>query len=79
MVGALGRVRVANTSVIAGSAFHVVGLLALHLCGRLDFMSVPLLTFATEVVVFVIRAGTVAKIYAEKRAGASAMERDLPK
>lgn len=63
VLGALGRVRVANTSVIAGSAFHVVGLFVLHFCGRLDFISVPLLTFATEVVVFAIRAGTVAKVY----------------
>lgn len=63
VLGALGRVRVANTSVIIGSAFHVTGLFALHFCGRLDFMSVPLLTFATEIVVFAIRAGTVVKAY----------------
>lgn len=60
VLGALGRVGVANTSVMAGSAFHVTGLLVLHFCGRLDFISVSLLTFATEIVVLAIRAGTVA-------------------
>lgn len=79
VLGALGRVRVANTSVIAGSAFHVAGLLVLHFCGRLDFILVPLLTFATEIVVFAIRAGTVAKVYAEKRAGVSVRKGDFLK
>ncbi len=67
VLGALNRVGVANTSVIAGSAFHVAGLLVLHFCGRLDFISVPLLTFATEIVVFAIRAGTVAREYSARK------------
>lgn len=67
VLGALNRVGVANTSVIAGSVFHIAGLLVLHFCGRLDFISVPLLTFATEIVVFAIRVGTVAREYSARK------------
>ena len=67
VLGALGRVRVANTSVMVGSVFHVLGLAVLYAAGRLGFITVPLLTFATEVVVFAIRMGTVVRAYEEKR------------
>lgn len=55
LMGALGIIRIANMSVIIGSAFHLLGLGVLYLAGRMGFVSVALLTFATEVVVFAIR------------------------
>lgn len=55
LMGALGIIRIANLSVIIGSAFHLLGLGVLYLAGKMGFVSVALLTFATEVVVFAIR------------------------
>lgn len=55
LMGALGIIRIANMSVIIGSAFHLLGLGVLYLAGKMGFVSVALLTFATEVVVFAIR------------------------
>jgi PST family polysaccharide transporter len=55
VLGALGKIKVANTSVIIASVFHVAGLFVLFLIGRLNFISVALLTFCTECVVFTVR------------------------
>lgn len=55
LMGALGVIKIANMSVIVGSAFHLLGLGILYLSGRMGFVSVALLTFATEMVVFSVR------------------------
>lgn len=55
LLGALQKINAANTSVIIGAVFHIVGLLILFLVGYLSFIFVALLTFVTEFIVFVIR------------------------
>lgn len=55
LMGALGVIKFANLSVMVGSVFHLCGLGILYLVGRLGFISVALLTFGTEIVVFAIR------------------------
>ncbi|MBD5447477.1 MAG: oligosaccharide flippase family protein [Treponema sp.] len=55
LMGALGIIRIANLSVIVGSVFHLLGLGVLYLAGKMGFISIALLTFATEVVVLAIR------------------------
>lgn len=64
VLGALGRIKVANTSVIVGSLFHILGLFVLYFAGYMNFISVSLLTFATESLVFGIRVFVLIK---EKR------------
>ena len=59
VLGALEKLKVANVSVIAGSVFHIIGLFVLYGAGALNFITVPFLTFATEVVVFGIRIRSV--------------------
>lgn len=66
VLGALGKVQFANISVMIGAAFHVCGLAVLYFAGVLNFISVPLLTFATECVVFVIRFVVIKKEFKEK-------------
>ncbi|MHB9294112.1 oligosaccharide flippase family protein [Hollandina sp. SP2] len=55
VLGALGKIKAANTSVIIASGFHVAGLFVLFLAGRLNFISLALLSFCTECVVFAVR------------------------
>ena len=55
VLGALGDLKMANLSVMIGAAFHIVGLLVLYWAGCLNFVTVPLLTFATECIVFSLR------------------------
>lgn len=55
LMGALGIIKIANISVIAGSVFHVAGLFVLYFADLLSFIPVAFLTFATEIVVFSIR------------------------
>jgi PST family polysaccharide transporter len=55
VLGALGKIKAANTSVIIASVFHVAGLFVLFLGGRLHFISLALLAFCTECVVFAVR------------------------
>lgn len=59
VLGALGKVKIANISVMIGSLFHITGLGVLFLTGTLNFIMVSLLTFATELVVFGIRVFVV--------------------
>lgn len=59
VLGALGKVKIANISVMIGSLFHITGLGVLFLTGILNFIMVSLLTFATELVVFGIRVFVV--------------------
>ncbi|MCM1321647.1 MAG: oligosaccharide flippase family protein [Bacteroides sp.] len=61
LMGALGIIKFANLSVIISSVFHLCRLGILYLAGRMGFVSVALLTFATEVVVFAIRVYAAAK------------------
>ena len=55
VLGALQKINVANISVIIGAIFHIIGLLLLFFIGYITFISVALLTFATECIVFTIR------------------------
>ena len=56
VLGALGKVKVANTSVMIGSVFHAVGLVVLYFfMNRLNFITISLLTVCTEMIVFGIR------------------------
>lgn len=66
ILGSLGKIKIANTSVIVGALFHILGLFVLYLCGILNFISVPILTFVTEIIVFVIRFFTVVKVIGTK-------------
>lgn len=59
VLGALGKTNVANYSVIVGSFFHVVGLIVLYLIDWLGPISISLLTFITEIIVFLIRLITI--------------------
>jgi PST family polysaccharide transporter len=61
VLGALKKIHIANVSVIIASAFHLAGLLALFAAGSLNFISVALLTFGTECVVFMIRCGCIVR------------------
>jgi PST family polysaccharide transporter len=55
VLGALGKIHIANTSVMAGAGFQLIGLLVLYLTKRIDFFSVIVLTGLTEVIVLSIR------------------------
>lgn len=55
VLGAMGKMREANFSVIAGAVFHLCGLGILMLCDKFTFISVSLLTSVTETVVLTIR------------------------
>jgi PST family polysaccharide transporter len=56
VLGALRKLNVANMSVIVASIFHIVGLFVLFYTGELNLVSVALLAFCTECIVFTIRA-----------------------
>jgi PST family polysaccharide transporter len=55
VLGALKKIHVANLSVIVASIFHTIGLLILLLTNRLNFISIVILTFCTECIVFITR------------------------
>jgi PST family polysaccharide transporter len=55
VLGSLGKIRSANTSVMIGAAFHIAGLTVLFLTKRISFAMVVLLTGLTEIIVFFIR------------------------
>lgn len=62
VLGALGKIRVANTSVMIGSIFHITGLGVMYFfTTNLNFITISLLTFSTEIVVFGIRLFVVLK------------------
>lgn len=67
LMGALGIIKFANLSVMVGSVFHLCGLGILYLVGRLGFVSVALLIFGTEIVVFAIRVCVALKKLRTKR------------
>ncbi|GHV66166.1 transporter [Spirochaetia bacterium] len=55
VMGALGKIKIANSSVIIASVFHLAGLFSLYFLGHLNFIALALLTFCTECIVFTIR------------------------
>jgi len=55
MLGALGKIILANISVIIGTIFHTVGLLLLFFTENLNLISVALLAFGTECIILIIR------------------------
>jgi PST family polysaccharide transporter len=55
VLASLGKIYIANTSVIIGAAFHVIGLATLYINNRINFTSVLLLTGLTEIIVLLIR------------------------
>jgi len=55
VLGALGKINVANISVIISSVFHIIGLLLLFFMGYLELVSVALLTIGTELILLTIR------------------------
>ena len=61
VLGALGKVKVANTSVMIGSLFHITGLGMLFLINRLNFITISLLTVCTEIIIIVIRMFVIIK------------------
>jgi PST family polysaccharide transporter len=66
VLGALNRVKTANTSVITASAFHAAGVFVLFATGRLNFISLSLLAFCTECVVLAIRLRRVIRELSKK-------------
>lgn len=55
VMGALEKVHVANVSVIIAAAFHITGIIALFVAGKMTFISIAILTVFTELVVLSIR------------------------
>ena len=55
VLGALGKIKWANISVVIGAIFHVVIILLLFFINKLNFISLSILSFFTEVVVCSIR------------------------
>jgi PST family polysaccharide transporter len=66
VLGALEKIKIATISVIFGSIFHIIGLFVLYFVGYMSFISVSLLTFATEIIVFSIRCKTIIKNISRK-------------
>ncbi|SEQ46530.1 polysaccharide transporter, PST family [Treponema bryantii] len=62
VLGALGDLRMANLSVMIGAGIHIIGLLILYGIDCLNFVTVPLLTFCTEFIVFSLRFNRVVKL-----------------
>lgn len=61
VLGALGKAKVANMSVMIGSCFHVIGLGVLYVFNMVDFISISLLTVCTEIMVLGIRIFVIIK------------------
>ena len=61
VLGALGKVNIANISVMIGSIFHITGLGVMYVLNMVNFISISLLTFITEVIVFGIRGCSILK------------------
>ncbi len=55
VLAALGRIKIANLSVIIGSAFHLAALVALFFLKKLSGVTLALLTCATESLILLIR------------------------
>lgn len=55
LLGAIGKIKYANISTIIGAIFHVLCLVFFYCLGILDFVSISLLTFCTELIVLSIR------------------------
>lgn len=61
MLGAMGHSSKANTSVIVGSLFHVIGLLLLFLFSKIIIIKLIVLTIFTELLILFIRIYYVIK------------------
>jgi PST family polysaccharide transporter len=61
VLGAMGKAKEANISVLYGSGFHVIGLLALYITGTLTFIPVVILTCFTELTILCLRIIYIAK------------------
>ena len=53
--GAMGKIKIANTSVIYASFFHLAGLAVLFITGKINVKSVAVLMCITEYILFSIR------------------------
>lgn len=61
VLGAMGKMKAANLSVIIAAGFHIIGLCFLYITGHFTFISVALLTCATEIVVLLYRSVSIFK------------------
>lgn len=59
LLGAIGKIKYANISTIIGAIFHVLCLVFFYCMGILNFVSISLLTFCTELIVLSIRLHVV--------------------
>lgn len=59
LLGAIGKIKYANISTIIGAIFHVLCLVFFYCLGILNFVSISLLTFCTELIVLSIRLHVV--------------------
>ena len=66
MLGALKRLKAANTSVMIASVFHVIGLFVLFFMGNLNFTSVVLLAICSECIVIAVRMQCIIKEFVKK-------------
>ena len=55
LLGAIGKIKYANISTIIGAIFHALCLVFFYCLGILNFVSISLLTFCTELIVLSIR------------------------
>jgi PST family polysaccharide transporter len=63
VMGAIGRINIANISVMMGALFHIIGLVLLYTTGIMSFINIALLTGLTELVVFSIRLTVVIRYF----------------
>ena len=59
LLGSIGKIKYANISTIIGAIFHVLCLVFFYCLGILNFVSISLLTFCTELIVLSIRLHVV--------------------
>lgn len=59
LLGSIGKIKYANISTIIGAIFHVLCLILFYCLGILNFVSISLLTFCTELIVLSIRLHVV--------------------
>ncbi|KAE9634982.1 oligosaccharide flippase family protein [Defluviitalea raffinosedens] len=55
VLGAMGKMKEANLSVIYASIFHIIGLIILLLTNNLNFILVSILTCITETIILILR------------------------
>lgn len=59
VLGAIGNIKIANTSIIYASIVHLVGLGILYFSNLMNFSSVVFLTFCTELLILLIRCAYI--------------------